>query len=77
MEKAFEELGLEYVKSNANFVFVNVGKDSKVVSEELLKRGIVIKAGNIWGWNTWLRVSTGTVEQTEKFLTALREVLKN
>ncbi len=77
MEETFEELGLEYIKSNANFVFVNVGKDSKVVSEELLKRGIVIKAGSIWGWNTWLRVSTGTVEQTEKFLSALREVLKN
>jgi len=77
MEKTFEELGLEYVKSNANFIFVNVGKDSKVVSEELLKRGIVIKAGNIWGWNTWLRVSTGTVEQTEKFLSALKEVLKD
>ena len=45
-------LGLEYIKSNANFVFVNVNKDSKLVSEELLKRGIVIKAGDIWGWNT-------------------------
>lgn len=76
MEETFEELGLEYVKSNANFIFVNVGKDSRVVSEELLKRGIVIKAGYIWGWNTWLRVSTGTIEQTEKFLSALKEVLK-
>ncbi|NLY76561.1 MAG: histidinol-phosphate transaminase [Tissierellia bacterium] len=76
MEEAFEELGLEYVKSNANFVFVNVGKDSRTVAQELLKRGIVIKAGDIWGWNTWLRVSTGTLEQTEKFLAALKEVLK-
>lgn len=76
MEEAFEELGLEYIKSNANFVFVNTNKDSKAVSQDLLKRGIVIKAGDIWGWNTWLRVSTGTVEQTEKFVVALKEVLK-
>lgn len=75
MEECFEGLGLEYVKSNANFVFVNVGKDSETVSKELLKRGIVIKTGSIWGWNNWLRVSTGTVEQTEKFINALKEVL--
>lgn len=76
MEECFESLGLEYVKSNANFVFVNVGKDSRLVSEELMKRGVIIKAGAIWGWDTWLRVSTGTVEQTEKFLNILKEVLK-
>lgn len=75
MEECFESLGLEYIKSNANFVFVNVNRDSKVVSEELLKRGIIIKAGNIWGWDTWLRVSTGTVRQTEKFITELKAVL--
>lgn len=74
MEECFESLGLEYIKSNANFIFVNVEKDSKIFSEELMKRGIVVKAGNIWSWNTWLRVSTGTVEQTETFLNILKEV---
>ncbi|MBZ2174886.1 histidinol-phosphate transaminase [Schnuerera sp. xch1] len=76
MEECFESLGLEYIKSNANFVFVNTGKNSNMVSEELLKRGIVVKAGSIWGWDTWLRVSTGTVKQTEKFTNALKEILK-
>lgn len=76
MEKSFDELGLEYVKSNSNFIFVNIRKDSESVSKELLKRGIVVKTGTIWGWNSWLRVSTGTVEQTEKFISALKEVLK-
>lgn len=75
MEECFESLGLEYIKSNANFVFVNVNQDSKIISNELLKRGIVIKAGSIWGWDTWLRVSTGTVEQTEKFAAVLKEIL--
>ncbi|NLX62507.1 MAG: histidinol-phosphate transaminase [Tissierellia bacterium] len=75
MEEAFEALGLEYIKSNANFVFVNVGIDSNLFSQELLKRGIVVKAGSIWRWNTWLRVSTGTEEQTEKFIAALKEIL--
>jgi len=30
MEKYFQENKFEYIKSNANFVFVNVNKDSKI-----------------------------------------------
>lgn len=63
MEECFENLGLEYVKSNANFTFVNVNTHSKVVFEELMKRGVIIRPGHLWGWDNWLRVSTGTVEQ--------------
>lgn len=75
MEKYFEEKELEYIKSNANFIFVNVKKDSKTVAKKLLEKGILIREGSAWGWNTWLRVSTGTMKQMEKFLDKLNEVL--
>ncbi|QQY80117.1 histidinol-phosphate aminotransferase [Keratinibaculum paraultunense] len=75
MEEAFDDLGLEYVKSNANFTWVNIGISSKDVFEELLKRGVIIRPGHLWGWDNWLRVSTGTVEQTEKFITELKNIL--
>lgn len=76
MEKYFDENGLEYVKSNANFIFVNINTHSKPVFEELMKQGIIIRAGFLWGWDNWLRVSTGTIEQTEKFIKTLDGVLK-
>ncbi len=76
MEKAFDEMGLKYAKSSANFIWVNVEQDTRVVNEELLKRGIIIRPGFLWGHDSYLRVSTGTIEQTEKFISALREVLK-
>ncbi|NMM63318.1 histidinol-phosphate transaminase [Clostridium sp. P21] len=76
MEEYFEKNNFEYIKSSANFVFVNVNKDSKVVFQKLLEKGIIIRAGYLWGWNTWLRVSTGTIEQTKKFIEKLEEVLK-
>lgn len=76
MEDCFESLGLEYIKSNANFVFVNVNRNSKIVFEELMKKGIVIRPGYLWNWDNWLRVSTGTIDQTEKFIKALKEVLQ-
>ena len=77
MEEYFEKKGLEYVKSNANFVFVNVGMDAKVAFEELMKLGVIIRGGFLWNWNTWIRVSTGTVEQTKVFTEAMDKVLEN
>jgi histidinol-phosphate aminotransferase len=77
MEKYFEKSNFEYIKSSANFVFVNVNKDSKIVFQKLLEKGIIIRGGYLWGWDTWIRISTGTLEQTEKFVTKLDEVLKS
>ncbi len=75
MYAAFERLGLAYTKSYANFVWVDVGRDCREVFQELLKRGVIVRTGDIYGVPTHLRVSTGTREQTEKFVAALEEVL--
>ncbi len=75
MEEYFDKKGLEYVKSNANFIFVDTGMDSKIVFEELMKLGVIIRGGFLWNWNTWIRVSTGTIEQTEIFTEVLDKVL--
>lgn len=76
MEKLFDELGFEYIKSNANFTWVNINRDSKKAFEELMKKGVIIRPGYLWGWDNWIRVSTGTIEQTEIFINALKSVLK-
>lgn len=76
MEKVFDELGFEYVKSNANFTWVNTEMDSKKVFEELMKKGVIIRPGYLWGWDNWIRISTGTIEQTEIFIKELKEIVK-
>lgn len=76
MEECFDSLGFEYIESNANFAFVNINMSSKEVFEELMKKGVVIRPGYLWGWDNWLRVSTGTVKQTEKFVDALKAIVK-
>ncbi|MCT4619761.1 MAG: histidinol-phosphate transaminase [Marinisporobacter sp.] len=76
MEKYFEENHLEYIKSNANFVFVNIAMDSKVAFQKLMEKGFIIRPGYLWNMDSWIRISTGTLEQTEKFLHKLDEVLK-
>lgn len=75
MEKFFNEKGLEYFKSNANFMFVNVKQHSKIIFEELMKKGIIIRPGYFWGWENWIRVSTGTEAQVHRFIKCLGEIL--
>jgi len=76
MEAYFEKKGLDYIKSYANFVFVDVKLHSKTAFEELMKKGVIVRPGFFWGWDNWIRISTGTQEQTQYFLDKLEEVLQ-
>lgn len=75
MEEFFDSKGLTYTTSNANFVWVDTGYDSRLVNEELLKRGVIIRPGFLWGSDGYIRVSTGTIEQTQRFIDAFEDVL--
>ncbi|MDD3170151.1 MAG: aminotransferase class I/II-fold pyridoxal phosphate-dependent enzyme, partial [Eubacteriales bacterium] len=76
METGFDEMGLYYIKSYTNFIFVDTGKDSQAIYEQLMSRGFIVKPGAIWGYKSWVRVSTGTLEQTEKFIGTLKKILE-
>jgi histidinol-phosphate aminotransferase len=75
MVDCFERNGLDYIPSNANFVFMKTDISSKVVYEELLKRGVIIRPGYLWGQENWNRISTGTREQTMRFIEAIEAVI--
>lgn len=70
----FEKMGLPYVPSQANFVLVDVGRDSRAVFEDLQYRGVIVRAG-FGGLPHHIRVTTGTMPQNRRFLAALKEVL--
>lgn len=74
--RGFEELGLRYTPSHANFVWVDVGRDCRSVFVELMRRGVIVRTGDVFGAPTHIRVTTGTPEQNERFLAALGEVLE-
>ena len=72
---AFDEMGLNYAPTEANFVLVDTGKPSKDVFQELLKRGVIVRTGDPFGLPTWLRVTIGTTEMNERFISSLRAIL--
>lgn len=68
---AFEKLGLKYVKSHANFVWVETPLSSGEMFQKLLHKGVIIRPfmGN------WIRITVGTKEQNEMLIKAMAELL--
>lgn len=73
LQAQFLEMGLEFVPSHANFVLVRVG-DGKKVFDDLLSRGIIVRAMGSYGLPEWIRVSVGTMPQNEAFVAAMRDL---
>jgi hypothetical protein len=68
----FDLMGLSYIPSETNFFMVDVGNGAWVRSE-LAKEGILVRQG--WGMASHIRVSTGTLQEMQDFITALQAIL--
>lgn len=73
--RGLEEIGLEPVPSQANFFFIDTGFDTRRVFDLLLRRGVIVRSGDIFGFPTYIRVNFGLPEENARFLTALGQVL--
>ncbi|NLY11900.1 MAG: histidinol-phosphate transaminase [Firmicutes bacterium] len=72
----FEQLGLNYVKTQANFILVDLGSfDADPVFNALLQKGVIIRSARTFGLRNFIRVTIGTKEQNQRFIKALKEVL--
>lgn len=74
--KELDKMGLSYVPSQANFIFIDFEKDSKEVFKGLLREGVIIRPGKIWGYPTSARVTIGKMEHNRRFVKALKKVLQ-
>lgn len=74
--QAFNQLGLNYLPSETNFIMVDTQKDSQQVFRSLLQQGIIVRPGKNFGMDTWLRVTIGTKEECEAFIEALKPIIK-
>lgn len=70
--KEFEKLGLFYVPTQANFIFVDTGIDSVSLFKNMLKEGVIVRTGDIFGLPTFLRITIGTREENIRMLKVLK-----
>ena len=74
LEEGLTKIGLEYIKSSANFILIQVG-DGLEVFNKLQKRGIITRPMSK-ELGQYLRISVGTEHENEKVIFALNEIFK-
>jgi len=75
-ENAFEQRNWEFIPSHANFVLVKVG-DGDHVFQELLKKGVIVRAMRGYKLPEWVRISVGTPSQNQRCLQELDALLSD
>jgi len=76
LARAFTELGLRHLPSQANFVLVDFARPADRVAEQLLPSGVIIRPGGLWRLPTWARITVGTPEDNRRLVEALRGILR-
>lgn len=74
LEAQFRAMNLKFVPSAGNFVFVYVG-DGPGVFKKMLARKIIVRPLRGYSLPEWLRITVGTMEQNQKCIAALKEIL--
>ncbi|UQX03980.1 histidinol-phosphate transaminase [Streptomyces sp. RerS4] len=66
--------GLRVVPSSTNFLFIDTGRRSDRVAQELHRAGIIVKAWREPGYENHIRASLSTPEENDLFVTCLTEI---
>ncbi len=67
-----ERLGVKFVPTHANFIFMMPGVDAGALNEALLKRGVIIRPMG----KKAVRVTIGTEKENKAFIKALSEAME-
>ncbi len=71
----FNNLGVKYVPSRANFILVDVGRSASDIYQRLLKEGVIVRPMTPFGMESALRITVGTPQENRRLVKALKIVL--
>ena len=77
LEQGFQQLGLNYIPSVANFVTVEIGEKAADVYQALLQKGVIVRPVAGYQLPHHLRVSIGLADENTSCLAALKKVLQS
>ena len=77
LKEELELLKVQYISSAANFITTRWESEKKAnsLTENLLKKGVIVRQLTSFGWPNYIRVSIGLEEENEKFIKSLKEIL--
>ena len=70
-------IGVKYIPSVANFITTIWDSESRAteLTKELLKKGVIVRQLNSFGWPAYIRISIGLEKENHRFINALKEIL--
>jgi histidinol-phosphate aminotransferase len=74
LAQGLARLGVKFVPSVANFVFVEFASDAEARADDLLKLGVIVRPLAWMGFSNAVRVTVGSREENDKFLQALAQI---
>jgi histidinol-phosphate aminotransferase len=74
LDDGLSAMGVRFVPSVGNFLLAEFEFDGKLVSDELLKLGVIVRPMGWMGFPRAIRVTVGTREENAKLLAALAQV---
>ena len=74
-EAFFDQQGIKYVTSRANFITLDLERDAAPVYEALLREGVIVRPIAGYGLPNHLRISIGLAQENQRCIEALAKVL--
>ncbi|MFC1709385.1 histidinol-phosphate transaminase [Candidatus Omnitrophota bacterium] len=73
--KEFQEMGISYIPSQANFIMFKTKMDGLILCKKLLKTGIIIRDLKQYKLDNYVRVTVGKPSENKLFVKKLKEVI--
>ncbi len=73
---ALDDLGLDYVPTQANFFLIRVPGGGRRVYEAMLSKGVIVRAMDSYGLPDYIRISVGTETENRRFVDTLKKIIK-
>jgi histidinol-phosphate aminotransferase len=72
-----DKLGLRYVKSEANFILIDLGsgRSGKDMFRKLIGEGVIVRDMDFYKMYSFIRVTVGTMPENRKFIRGLKKIL--
>lgn len=73
--KNLDFMGLKYIKSDTNFILINVGRNGEEIFEKMLREGVIVRDMDAYKLYDYIRVTIGTMQENKRFIKALKKTL--
>lgn len=77
LSEEVKKLGLSPFPSHTNFFLIDIKGDSRKLYKQMLKKGVIIRAMDSYGYENYIRVTVGLAADNLRFINTLAETLPN